>query len=109
MDREILHMCKVLRNDQSVIAEERFARCFDAAFAVRGEREVGRAGVPAVQGPFCFAMTDDEAPGGGGHFVQRFCIFDLGDAGDAGRYLRLYGVDKAGMLDFTVRWGLLRH
>lgn len=56
-------MHKLLWSDQSVIADQRFARCLDPFLAVCCKRQVGGAGVPPVKGPFCLAVTDNEATG----------------------------------------------
>jgi len=58
-------MCYFRRHNQSVRADERFAGCADSFLAVRGEGELGGAGVAAVKGPFRFAVADDEDAGGG--------------------------------------------
>ena len=53
-------MCEILRDNEAVGTDESFARRADALLAVGGERNVCRAGVAAVEGPFGFAVSDDE-------------------------------------------------
>lgn len=52
------------RNNQAIIAHERFARGADTFLAIGCERQFGGAGVAAVEGPFCFAVADYEGAGG---------------------------------------------
>lgn len=53
-------MREVARHNQPVVAHERFARSAHALLAVGGQRDVRRPCVAPVQGPFCFAVADDE-------------------------------------------------
>lgn len=52
------------RHNQPIVTDQRFARSSDARLAVLGEGDVGGAGMPAIEGPFRFAMADDEGAGG---------------------------------------------
>ena len=53
-------MRQVPRYNQSIVANECFSRCADTLFAVRSEWDVSCSCVTAVEGPFCFAVADDE-------------------------------------------------
>lgn len=75
----IIHMDEILRHDQSVVADERFARGFDSLLPVRGEWEVCCAGVSSVEGPFGFAVADDEAAWCHGLVhCEEFCLAGVG-------------------------------
>lgn len=58
------------RSNQTIVPDEGLPRGFDSFLSVRCQREVGGAGVSTVQGPFGFAVADDEAAGG--HFLSFF-------------------------------------
>ena len=58
-------MRQILRHNQPVIAHQRLARRAHSLLAVRREWQLCRAGVSAVERPFCFAMTNDEDAGCG--------------------------------------------
>lgn len=63
-----LHMDEFLGTDQAVISNERPARGFNTPLSVSRQRQVGNAGVAAIERPFSLAVTDDEAARGhGGH------------------------------------------
>lgn len=64
-------MHQLLGSDQSVVADQGLARCLDPFLAVCCKRQVGDAGVPPIKGPFCLAVTDNEATG------CHFCHFPL--------------------------------
>jgi hypothetical protein len=51
---------QVSRYNKPVVTDEGFSCCADALFAVGGEGDVGGACVPPIEGPFCFAVADDE-------------------------------------------------
>ena len=61
----MVHVCKVARNDESVVADQGFASCTDALLTISSKWDVGCACVSAVEGPFCFAVADDEDSGVG--------------------------------------------
>ena len=66
-------MGEVPGDDQAVGADEGFACGADAGFAVGGEGELRGAGVAAGEGPFGFAVADEEDAGvghGGGLMVE---------------------------------------
>ena len=60
-------MRDLARHDQPVVADQRFPGRAHSLFARGSQRDVGRAGVPPVEGPGCFAVADYEGAGGG-HF-----------------------------------------
>lgn len=59
-------MNQLPRRNQPVTSHEGLPGRFDPLLAVFCEGQVGGAGVAAVEGPFGFAVADDEAAGG--HF-----------------------------------------
>ena len=59
-----VHVGELGGDDEPVVAEEGAAGGADPRLAVRGQRELGRAGVAAVEGPFGFAVADYEGSGG---------------------------------------------
>jgi len=58
-----VHVCEVAGDDEAVGADEGFACGADARFAVGGEGDIGCSCVPAVEGPFGFAVADYEDAG----------------------------------------------
>lgn len=56
-------MHQILRHNQSIVTNEALPSRCDPFLAVRSEREVRDAGMPAIERPFGFAVTDDEAAG----------------------------------------------
>lgn len=58
-------MDQLLRDYQPVIADEGVAGRNDSFLAAWGERKVCCSCVAAIEGPFCFAVADDEAARGG--------------------------------------------
>lgn len=61
-------MRQLLRHNQPVITHKTLACCRDTFLAVGCEREVADTRVSAIEGPFGFAVADDEAAGGW-HFL----------------------------------------
>jgi hypothetical protein len=57
-------MCELFGDDQSIVSHQGLTRGPDPLLAVRGQRDVGGAGVLAGEGPFGLAVSDDEAAGG---------------------------------------------
>lgn len=57
-------MRQLPRHDQPVVPDEGLPRRQDALLAVGRQRELRRAGMSAVQGPFGLAVADDEDAGG---------------------------------------------
>ena len=51
-------------DDEAVVAYEGFSCCADTLFAVGCQGDVSCAGVSAIEGPFCFAVTNYEGSGG---------------------------------------------
>lgn len=69
-------MIQPLRCNQSIIAHKRFTRSFHSLFSVCGERDVACARMAPVEGPFCLAVADYEAPRDGhcaSNRVSGFC------------------------------------
>ena len=60
---ERVHVGEVGGDDQAVISHESLSGCANPLLAIGGEWEVCAAGVTAVEGPFGFAMADDEDSG----------------------------------------------
>ncbi len=58
-------MREVLGHDQPVWPDKGAAGGADAFFAVGGKGDVANASMAAVEGPFSFAVADDEDAGGG--------------------------------------------
>lgn len=61
-------MNQLLRRNQPVISYQGLPSRLDALLPVGSQRQVGDACVAAVEGPFGFAVADDEAAGG--HFLN---------------------------------------
>ena len=61
------HMRQVPRDDQSIVAYQRFPRRSHPSLSVGCKRELGGACMPTVERPFSFAMADNEDSWGGGH------------------------------------------
>jgi hypothetical protein len=59
------HVSEVARHDESVAAYECFSCRADPALAGGRERDICRARVAAGEGPFGFAVADEEDAGGG--------------------------------------------
>lgn len=57
-------MRQLLRDNQPVITHETLTSCCDTFLAVGCEREVTDTRVSAIEGPFGFAVADDEATRG---------------------------------------------
>jgi hypothetical protein len=57
-------VCKLPGHNQPVIANQRSTRGSDSLLAISGERQLSRACVSAVEGPFRFAVADHEGAGG---------------------------------------------
>lgn len=57
-------MRNLRRNNQTIVTDQCFARSSDAGFTVLREWDVGGARVSAIEGPFGFAVADDESSGG---------------------------------------------
>jgi hypothetical protein len=55
-------MIQPLRRNQSIVAHKRFARSFHSLFPVGCKWDVGGTRVAPIEGPFCLAMADYEAP-----------------------------------------------
>jgi hypothetical protein len=60
-----LHVGQVAGHDEAVVADECFSRGDDALLACRGQGDIRHARVSAVEGPFGFAVADDEDAGVG--------------------------------------------
>lgn len=58
-----VHVAKLARDNQPVVSHESSAGGFDALLAVGRQRDVGGAGVPAVERPLGLSVTDDEDAG----------------------------------------------
>jgi len=54
---------KLLWYDQTIIPDESAAGSFDALLSVGCERDIGAAGMSAIQRPLCLTMTYEEDPG----------------------------------------------
>lgn len=65
VEMRCIHVSYFRRHDQAIVSNKSFPSCADTAFTVLGQREVGGAGVSAVQRPFSLAMADDENAGSG--------------------------------------------
>lgn len=63
-------MSQLPRHNKPIISHQRLPCSEDAFLAVGGEKELGGAGVAAIEGPFCFAVADDEDSRGG-----HCCVF----------------------------------
>jgi hypothetical protein len=56
---------QVAGHDEAVVADECFSRGDDALLARQGQGDIGHARVSAIEGPFGFAVADDEDAGVG--------------------------------------------
>ena len=59
--KDALHVDKLFRDDETVVADKSAARCSDSLLAVGCEGDVRDAGVAAVERPLRLAVADDEA------------------------------------------------
>lgn len=55
-----LHVGKLVRHDESIVADHGVSRGNDSFLAVGCEGDIGASCVTAVEGPFGLAVADDE-------------------------------------------------
>lgn len=59
-DAVCLHMYQLARDDEAIRANEGLACGADSLLAVGSEGNIGAARVLSAEGPFCFAVADEE-------------------------------------------------
>lgn len=55
-----LHVYQLVRDNEAIVANKSLAGCADSLLAIGSEGDVGTARVFAAEGPFCFAVADEE-------------------------------------------------
>jgi hypothetical protein len=68
------HMSKLLWYNQTIIPDESAAGGLDALLSVGCERDIGAAGVSAIQRPLCLTMTYEKDPGCCHDYQESLCL-----------------------------------
>lgn len=55
-----LHVYQLVRDNETIMANKSLAGCADSLLTIGSEGNVGSARVLATEGPFCFAVADEE-------------------------------------------------
>lgn len=82
--RGCLHVDEFVRVDEAIFADKGLSRCANSLLAIGSEGDVGSARVPAVEGPFCFAVADEEQSRRGHDVCSGREPVDVAGDGDGG-------------------------